>query len=310
MIGKVGIWFWIVMITVQSVAQQLPQGLTQQEKNRYQKASMQINRAEKAHNKVMLLNQNIDSLVRSQTGGVLPKRLSLQNEIYQRTISAGSLFTSGYGDVFTILTQAYQRYQKQNPQIASQVHEAVKTGDAKMRTAHQLYRQSRRVPNEERAVDMALQALALQKESIDQLLHAGTLLVQAADAAVQERLLARHSIPDTARTISMEQEFDNAGHRIVVATPPATQARNVYYTVQFKTLTRQETPQNIKTWYSGKETVEINRFDQYYRYSVGRFTSLAEANTFIEKEKMMGFVVAYQDNNRIAVVQARKLLGR
>lgn len=84
---------------------------------------------------------------------------------------------------------------------------------------------------------------------------------------------------------------------------------NIYYTVQFKTLTREATIDNLKRWYAGKEFVELNRFDQYYRYSVGRFYSYSDANQFIFKEKMSGFVVAYMGEKRIAVVQARNILG-
>ena len=310
MIGKIGFLFWILMIGFQSFAQQVPQGLLGKERSRYLKAQEEIARGNRAYDRVMVLYQDMDSLSRVDAGGVLPKRLSLQNEVYQRTISAGSLFSTGYGDVFAILTEAYQRYQKQNPQLASQVRDAVKAGDAKMRTAHKLYRKARRFPNEGRAMDMALQALNYQKESVDQLLSAGTLLVQSVEEAEQERLLAQQAMRDSLRAVPTPQEFDNAGHRPVVTVPLPVDARNVYYTVQFKTLTRQETQQNLKPWYAGKETVVINRFDQYYRYSVGRFGSLREAYSFIKKEQMTGFVVAYQGDQRIAVVQARRMLGR
>ena len=310
MIGKIGFLFWILMIGFQSFAQQVPQGLLGKERSRYLKAQEEIARGNRAYDRVMVLYQDMDSLSRVDAGGVLPKRLSLQNEVYQRTISAGSLFTTGYGDVFAILTEAYQRYQKQNPQLASQVRDAVKAGDAKMRTAHKLYRKARRFPNEGRAMDMALQALNYQKESVDQLLSAGTLLVQSVEEADQERLLAQKAMRDSLRTIPSPQEFDNAGHRPVITVPSSVEFHNVYYTVQFKTLTRQASPQNLQAWYAGKETVTVTRFDQYYRYSVGRFTSLAEARSFMEREQMKGFVVAYQGDQRIAVVQARRMLGR
>lgn len=310
MIGKIGFWCWFLIIGFQSFAQQVPQGLIGKERSRYLKAQEDIARGNKAYDLVMVLYQDIDSLSRLDGGGVLPIRLSLQNEVYQRTLSAGSLFTTGYGDVFALLSEAYQRYQKQNPQIASQVRDAVKAGDVKMRTAHKLYRKARRFRDEGRAMDMAMQALTYQKESVDQLLSAGTLLVQSVETAQQERLLAQQSMRDSLRAVASPQEFDNAGHRPVITVLSPVEARNVYYTVQFKTLTRQESPQNLQAWYAGKEPVKITRFDQYYRYSVGRFISLAEAHSFMEREQMKGFVVAYQDDQRIAVVQARRILGR
>ena len=85
---------------------------------------------------------------------------------------------------------------------------------------------------------------------------------------------------------------------------------NIFYTVQFKTLTSEASVENLKRWYSGKEFVEMNRHDQYYRYSVGRFYSVDDARRFISREKMNGFVVAYRGDERIAVVQARAIVGR
>lgn len=310
MIGKVGLWCWVLLIGFQSFAQQVPQGLSGEEKSRYMKAQDHIARGNRAYDRVMMLYQDIDSLSRLDEGGVLPIRLSLQEEVYQRTLSAGSLYTTGYGDVFAILSEAYQRYQKQNHQIASQVRDAVKSGSVKMRTAHKLYRKARRYRNEERAMEMAMQALTYQKESVNELLSAGTLLVQSVEAAEQERLLAQKAMRDSLRAVTTPQEFDNAGHRPVITVQPPVEASNVYYTVQFKTLTRQASPQNIRMWYAGREAVKVTRFDQYYRYSVGRFSSLAEARSFMEKEQMKGFVVAYQGDQRIAVVQARRMLGR
>ncbi len=311
MIGRVCLWCCVLIGSVHAWAQQVPQGMTDTEKVRYQKAQEHITRGNKASDRVVLLNQDIDSLSQLDVGGLLPVRLALQNEVYQRSISAGSLFTTGYGDLFSVLSEAYQRYQKQNPEIASHVRDAVNEGNVKMHRAHLLYLRSRRMPGEQQAMNMALQALEYQKESVSKLLMAGNLLVQSVEAANEERLMAHQSVPDSSRLISVTREFDNAGHREVIWVPaPNSEAHDVYYTVQFKTLTRQEPAHRMKPWYAGKETIEIYRFDQYYRYSVGRFTSLSEANSFIKKEQMMGFVVAYQGKERIPVIHAGKLLGR
>ena len=109
MIGKVGLWCCFLMISAHSFAQSVPQGLTNWEKGRYLKAQEHITRATKVAERVMLLNQNIDSLTQLNERGVMAQCIALQNEVYQRTISAGSLFTTGYGDVFSVLSEAYQR---------------------------------------------------------------------------------------------------------------------------------------------------------------------------------------------------------
>lgn len=310
-------------------AQTLPRGLSEKEKGRYEKAQDRVVRADEVHQQVDGLNVSLKDVDKQVTGDKMAQRIALSNEIYQRTISAGSVYTGSFGDIFSVLSNSYQRYKLQNPDVADQVQALVDESSRQMKNANQLYRKSRRYFDENQAVDMALQALSHQKESIERLLHAGSLMVNIPDEAGDERFLASQlakkelgRINDSERS-NMEPLFLTERKKADPVTQINSKVLNpakeyspfvpgpddVYYTVQFKTLTRMVPVQNVKPWYDGKEQVEINRIDQYYRYSVGKFDSVEQAGFFLKKEGVHGFIVAYQGAERISLVSALRILG-
>ncbi len=320
--GKVSIiTFVLVSLFPVLIAQDNPNGISERYNRELSKAQKQVARGDKAYEVVEYLKTVLDSLSRVEKGS-LPERVAVQNEIYQRTISAGAIYTKGYDNMFAILAESYQRYQKQNSGSYDDVNKAIVAGGQKMKEAGRLYRKSRRTFSESAAVDLALRARELQKSSVETLLQLGSMMALTDNvAAPRKSEPKKHTEEQPVKAI--EREYDNIGHTMVFGGGINVGSKaglkddvvkpniyNIYYVVQFKTLTSEASLAELKRWYAGKEFVEMKRFDQYYRYSVGKFYSLNDANRFISDEKMSGFVVAYKDNDRIAVVQARNIIGR
>jgi hypothetical protein len=320
----------LLIVSVIFVAQDIPQGIRGKDRQAYVKAQRKIARGDKEHDVVKQLNGQLDSLSEAGIGGNSAQSYAIRDEVYHRVISAGSLYTSGYDKIFAILSRSYLHYKDQNPHVFDEVASAISNGDAAMKDAAALYLKARRTWSDSASLDMAMRALDIQRNAVNALMQKGMLLAfdDGDKPAIVPKELAtidkKVSQPSENKLVVVEREFDNIGHTEVVGNPVAAAAPagnvkveeakpnnfNIFYTVQFKTLTSEASVENLKRWYSGKEFVEMNRHDQYYRYSVGRFYSVDDARRFISREKMNGFVVAYRGDERIAVVQARAIVGR
>lgn len=69
-------------------------------------------------------------------------------------------------------------------------------------------------------------------------------------------------------------------------------------------------PAQLASYYSGKYTIVLMEADGYYRYSVGKFISVADAQTVIDKEKIKGYIVGYLNNNRVSIAEVTKALTK
>ncbi len=83
----------------------------------------------------------------------------------------------------------------------------------------------------------------------------------------------------------------------------------VFLTIQFMADKKKATDAQISSIYSGnKEVIEMN-ISNWYKYSVGRYKSIEEAQADMKAENIKGFIVAYYKKQRISVKKAVSLLN-
>lgn len=83
---------------------------------------------------------------------------------------------------------------------------------------------------------------------------------------------------------------------------------DVYFTVQILADKKSLSEATLKGVYSGSYPIVVNKGDGWYRYSFGKFKTLAEAKKAMEGSKTKGYVVAYKNEMRISLSEAKLLL--
>lgn len=89
---------------------------------------------------------------------------------------------------------------------------------------------------------------------------------------------------------------------------PEAVKEEVYYTVQILADKKSVSETTLKGVYSGSYPIIENQGDGWYRYSFGKFKTLAAAKKAMEETKTKGYVVAYKNKMRISLSEAKLLL--
>ncbi len=81
-----------------------------------------------------------------------------------------------------------------------------------------------------------------------------------------------------------------------------------FFTIQINASKTRLTTDQISFYYRGSYLVVLMEGDGYYRYSVGKFMSLADAQSVIDKESIKGYIVGYIANKRSPIADVAKAL--
>lgn len=87
----------------------------------------------------------------------------------------------------------------------------------------------------------------------------------------------------------------------------AEKSADLFYSIQFMAVRSAATENEIRDVYGGPLPVIKNRSDGWYRYSAGKFDTLEEA---MKQKGIYGFVVAFRNDERISISQAKQLIER
>ena len=92
--------------------------------------------------------------------------------------------------------------------------------------------------------------------------------------------------------------------QVVAQTPKV----DVYFTVQILADKKPVSESALKGVYSGSYPIILNKGDGWHRYSFGKFKTLDAAKKAMEESKTKGYVVAYKNEVRISLSEAKLLL--
>ena len=89
---------------------------------------------------------------------------------------------------------------------------------------------------------------------------------------------------------------------------PAEEAEEVFFSIQFMATRNNVSESQVSQVYNGSLEVIENRSDGWYRFSAGRFKTVEEASIMMNTENIHGFVVAFHDDERITIREAKALI--
>lgn len=269
--------------------------------------------ANQTNAKIQLLQMELDSINR-QGVGFAAKRTSLENEIYQRTLSNSSQYKETYLDQFKTLTQVWKSFfagQKKYTEL-NRLEESIVQGNQMMKLAQKEYRKAAGFSNKERSIESNLKAQQLQQEALQLLAFltpeepAPRVEIPVAEAPavlVREKPVIEPEPP-------VPTNLHHLAEAEVIEKPTEQLSLSTYYTIQICAARQPEAEPNLKAKYSGALPWITNESEGWFRYSVGKFSNLAEAKKAMQTEAIGTFVTAYRNNSRISVAEAQKLLGQ
>lgn len=94
----------------------------------------------------------------------------------------------------------------------------------------------------------------------------------------------------------------------VVIAPETKEAVQVYFSVQFLAEKSAVSKDRLMQLYDGPFEVHEHKAEGWYRYSFGEFPSVVEASEMKTRSGVQGFVVAYLNDKRITIKEAKELL--
>ncbi len=84
----------------------------------------------------------------------------------------------------------------------------------------------------------------------------------------------------------------------------------VYYTIQIAAERSALPKEKLAQIYSGEETIIEHKSDGWFKYSVGKYQSFDDAQNAVTENRISGFVVAYQGDERISTRVAKEILNQ
>ena len=286
--------------------------LSPSEKKKYEKADDLIFRGD-------LLVEIQDSAVQQRNSSKQVKR-----EINLKKEQANIILNDGYKIKLKVLRDYCFRYMKENAGLSEatrqEVNGILSNLDEGMRKSGKLYSASRKTPRLDKTIMRQEEAQKIQAETVEETetallrLHnkmtvekpAETVPEKPAEPVVAEPVkepVTAEEGPDKIETVAVESVETKEK-----AAEPVKPVK-LYFSIQVLAKKKRATVQDEKMVYSGSRKVMENRGDGWYRYSVGKFDSYAEAHKVKKEEGIDGFIVVYKGDRRITMSQAKKLLG-
>ncbi len=90
----------------------------------------------------------------------------------------------------------------------------------------------------------------------------------------------------------------------------AEKSADLFFSIQFMAVRNAATDKEIRDVYGGPLPVIKNKSDGWHRYSAGKFDTVDEALKVMGQENIHGFVVAFRNEERISISQARQMIER
>lgn len=240
---------------------------------------------------------------------------------YERTrLLAFDGTEDGYNSLFSIYTQAIKKYN------ATALNSKVDNMVAGAQLNHNMGReQFRKVPNEmdnAKAVKSFNLGINSEKSSISLLLDAINLLeggvgrneaittlnspIVLVDPVNVDSVISKPSLAAVMPVAMMPTRIDSTS--FVQNEVKSYDDAKTFFSIQITASKSQLSQEEISFLYKGSYIVVLVEADGYYRYSVGKFLSLVDAQTVVEKEKIKGYIVGYINYKRSSIAEVTKAL--
>jgi hypothetical protein len=298
-----------------------------------QRSDRKLNRADKYATEIREFDRAIESLQNAKGRIRTGKINRIERQINELMTRALPFYKAGYKFRY----QAFDKYIKAKSR--GDEGEVILKAQEKFRQGSKLYRKSDNVSSEKRQSELI--ALGNQKKMealnilvtiakpletpvvaehkpnvplVDEVTPLAVSEVQPADTVINiPEIMPEESVPVVVQTPTPVTPTDSMAVVSSVepskTTPKATSVReDVFLTVQLMASKTQVPRDQLRQKYSGNEDIMEMRTADWYRYVVGKFTSVEAAKTFMANSNLQGIVTAYKNGERISVQEALSLI--
>lgn len=117
---------------------------------------------------------------------------------------------------------------------------------------------------------------------------------------------AKSSAPAPVATTPVINTYSAPAAEPTYATAMQTATPGVVYKIQIIAVRRELEDAEVTALYSGSENVSFRIEDGLHKYSIGEFSTFAEAREFRKSIDIQNFIVILKDGERVTMSQARK----
>ncbi len=226
-------------------------------------------------------------------------------------------------DVYLIRFEQLKKEAMDNEKINSQLSEY----EDKIVLSKQNFQKSRDNKHLDDALIMSASAIELHKQVQEDIYN--TLkhqLTSEVSVNLAKTNIDTISVQKTEKEITPEvqpQKIEEVAEKpvsaivpVLAVTPPPIKEEpkiikepETYFTIQIMADRKEASAAQIKSIYSGSIKVIMNKGDDWYRYSVGKFNSYSKASSTMKSQGIKGYIVAYHNKERIPVSKAKTLLN-
>ncbi len=295
--------------------------LSQSEYRKYQKADKIISKASRIIDPADISGEKV-----SLSGQALCETNMKKEQAYL-------LFKDGYNLKLRVLNGYFENYLNEKSDLTGSdkqkvdaIQSIINEGTVKSK---KLYAKSRNTSRLSKSVKLQEDAQQIQTDAIKSA-EKGLLIVQSfiatpteepvvasKDTLVEESITAIEPAPvepvkvaevvaPVAVVVAIEKK-EPVKETVIVEEKPVES--DVYFSIQVLADKKAASVTQQKMVYKGDRKMIENVGSGWYRYSVGKFKSYSEAASTMKSEGIKGFVVAYDGDERITTLEAKKILG-
>ena len=309
--------------------------LSSQAKKKIAKSDKILEKAYVFDKKIEQYEQQIESL--KNAGKVKIRKIEhLENKRNSAILQSKPL----YQDAFKLRSKAYNKELQKINNPVKQITDLNNKANSKYREAKKLFNKADNTAKTSSQVELIVQGREKYIESISNLVQALNYNAQPTEPLVAEK---KDTIPETqTETVPVKNEIPTVTANVQTSPPPTPAATpvtvaavstpiipektnqkpesdpiilkdkapgSVFLSVQVLATNKPATPEQIKSVYKGSLKVMEFKSGQYYRYNIGKFRTVDEAKKFIAINNLKGFVVGYNNSERISVSEAINLMA-
>jgi DNA-binding ferritin-like protein (Dps family) len=263
-----------------------------------------IEKGEEALEEARKVNDKLSSYKESDSVSSL-KILELKEKIYRHQLKASTYFEDAHQKEYRLLKGCLE---KEFPGEYAKIEEEVKKY---FQSASVLRKRALNSVPSQSPLGFMAEASAQEKQALELM---GTIFPVEEDLSLLTENIDVDSlglVPDTmSRIAENDIPLKPDSLNVVEDKIVGKNGFDVFFSIQFLATRGSVTDNQVRTIYNGVLPVVENHSDGWHRFAAGSFKSIKEAEQAMRHEGIYGFIVAFRDDERITLTEARRLLKK
>jgi hypothetical protein len=262
-----------------------------------------IEKGEEALAEARKVNDKLSSYEESDSISSL-KILQLKEKIYRQQLKASTYFEDAHQKQYRMLKGCLE---KEYPGEYTQIEEEVKKY---FQSASVLRKSALSSVPSQSPLGLMADASAQEKEALELM---QTIFPEEEEdlSLLAENVDSLELVPDTmSRVAKNETPLKPDSSNVVEDKITEKTGFEVFFSIQFLATRESVTDSQVRTVYNGLLPVVENYSDGWHRFAAGSFKTEKEAEQTMRNEGIYGFIVAFRDDERISLTEARRLMKK